>query len=422
MVYIILYSVIALLCILLHLSKTHKFPTRRDLNGSCCRIGGDNSFEYVLIGVSAAALILVRSLRYGIGIDYFYTYVPRFTECLLGRTPSWGDWLYSCLMGLSGTLSPDFRLFFLLDSVIFIILLFYSFRALSPNTLLSVLLLCVSYHYLRSFIFQAQYLALAVSMFSIAQSFSFQKKWIAIVGIIVASGFHSSVLIVLPIYLIAIFFANNQVISKKSMMLISIAFPIVIVLIRPLIPVITETVLEDTRYSVYFSSRFAQDGPSWRLILTNLVILIFMLVIYSTSSKAKNNYSRFFLIFQSFAVCMSFLTGVVPLMYRICLYPMIFQVLAIPHFIYCMKSDRCGLYTLVLIVFAFSAVQFLYIAREDGDGVFPYVSTFNKSALEGELRDLESHSLGDYFWAVDALGYSGQGLEDVRQRLDAYRS
>lgn len=340
---------------------------------------------YGLYVLSALALILLRGLRFGIGYDYFYTYVPRFLASLTGA-PINDDIIYSGFISLCAMFAPSFEVFFFIDSIIFIIIIYAAIEFAGISRGLGVAIFCLSYHYLRSYIFQAQYLAIAICILSCVYVLRSGKIVIGCAGIILAAGCHSTALIMLPVLIIASMLMKQK--SKKILLVAVVGLPLVCVALRPVAREVLKTVLASTSYGVYYYTEYASEGFAWSFFVQNICILILYLIIYIKQSSKENRILEFGLIIQSATLVAIVFTGAVPLMFRVVLYPMAFQIISLPAFLNSIRNRRIRRAILTIVIVSLTAVQFGYYLRADEDRVVPYVSIFNKNDLPTELRTL----------------------------------
>ena len=159
----------------------------------------DQTFYILLVLLSLLPYCLTMGLRYGIGVDYFYTYVPTFQLAANGTF----------------TLERGFR------AVMYLVLLFtenpvglfmtcavlitgFMGRAVWKNSAIpwvSILLFAADRHFFISMNIMRQYMALAVALCAIRYV---REKclWKYAIVILIASLFHKSILMFLPLGLL----------------------------------------------------------------------------------------------------------------------------------------------------------------------------------------------------------------------------
>lgn len=354
--------------------------------------------------VSALVLVIVRGLRYGIGIDYFYTYVTKFAQAL-NSEPMWGDPFYNSFIEICASVSTDYLLMFIVDAVIFISLIYLAIWFSGCSKWKSVALFCLSYHYLRSFIFQAQYFAMSLCLVGCVLAFCKRRRAVGVIAIAVATGFHSSAIVLLPIYILCCILNARKGDFDKYVLMLSAGVPLMALAARQFIPGVLSTLLAGTRYSAYFGDAFSGDPFSWYLFGVNAALLLFFMVVFLGVRKtAVAKVIGMSAVLQSYALALTLLTGVIPLMYRLVFYAMLFQVITIPIALGGLKAVISRRVVTAGILLAFAAVQFVYLQPDDTDAVFQYVSVFNPEKLPKRLDRYERDALLKYETALIEKG------------------
>lgn len=341
------------------------------------------SLANVTFALSGMVLLAVRGLRCGVGIDYFLSYVPKFRMALEGQQISWGDPLYNGFIQLCAAVSSDYRVFFFIDTLLFIGIIYAAIALSGLRRGPCVALLCFTYHFARSFIFQAQYLAMACCLLGVVL-YAFQRKRVlSVLCLLIAVGLHSSAIIMVA-PLLTMVIVERLGVRLKIVAFAMILIPIAAILIRPFLESIVQAVLSE-RFSGYFGSSHDDNQFSGYLFVVNLAVYLFTLTVLLRQKKHEVSCCYLALI-QAFSLAASILTGTVPLAYRLVFYFMFSQVLLVPLLSDYISKRKVKICVEWGIILCFAAVQFVYLLPQDTDGVIPYCSIFSS---EEQIKAIE---------------------------------
>lgn len=203
---------------------------RRRESGALAR--NDRALYLGLVILSLLPYCLTMGLRYGIGTDYFYTYVPAFQLAASGTfTLEWG---YRAIMYLVLLFTENPVGLFMVCAIFIVGLTGTAVWKESAIPWVSILLFVADRHFFISMNVMRQYMALAI----VLCAFRFVKEkclWKYAIVILIASLFHRSVLMFLPLGLlmylpvtpvvgccaIAVFYFLREPISRLAYWVIS---------------------------------------------------------------------------------------------------------------------------------------------------------------------------------------------------------
>lgn len=339
----------------------------------------------ILLCTSALILILVRGLRYGIGIDAFHSYLWKFNAALKGNEV-WGDPLYALFIKFCAFVSPNPTVFYLMDSILFVGIVYLAIAQckIDGKRFVFVALFCASYHYLRSFNLQAQYLAMAFCLLAYVM-LQIRGKWVlGLVASVLALGVHSSSIVaIVPIW--AIHLISSKIKSNRIAFLISLGIPILAVLCRGILPSIVELLLSNSRFASYIGSKYDVSGFSKYLFALNLAIYVLYAAPFAFARLiGKKEICSDGLILQSFALAATLVFGVIPLMDRITYYFMFFQIVTFPYLISNLFSKQMQIYSMTAVIISLFVLQFVYLIPKDSDHIDPYVSIYSNEQAKIE--------------------------------------
>lgn len=335
-----------------------------------------NVLSVIFYTVALIPLLLQRGFRYGIGTDYFYTYVPEYIKALLGQEtvfePVFDFWVH-----LFASRTDNYYYFFFFNSVIFLCVVWFAIYIVCKRYFLPVLIFTGGYFYLQSFCFERQYIAMAFCLLALAILIKTKNITICVGLIIFAGCIHTSSLILLTIPIF--YFLSSRVKNLHNVLMISI---IAIVLLLPLRYVL-DYFFHNSRYAVYENTGFVADAEfGWAWVLLNGVIYFVMLFSCLQSRKKLSLKASLLLLIQLEALMFSLMQGTVPLVYRLVWVPTFMQLFSVPYFLDLLPkrtvSDeiiRLGVHLMVVALYLFAC--FIYWGPADTINIIPYRSIFD---------------------------------------------
>lgn len=286
--------------------------------------------KIVLFCVAALSFIVVSGLRYDVGTDYFYRYVPNYNTFANGGTISSLEILFVGLVGFCLLVTKEYYLLFFVTSTIIIGLTFLGIYKNSKSILISVLVFFVGSFFFQSMNLVRQFIAMAI-LFS-TYKLMFNKKTLPLWGIyvIVAILFHSMSIV----YLIALLL-YKKVIDYRVVMALAI---IILLFFGPIIDFTLNLTAKSNnpnivKYQHYV--RFEGSMP-WSSLLVETGIYVFMMLSYMNAEKngkKLDNQGVFFLNCQAIAILFILMNQHIEVFFRVALVFSFFQILSIPYFI-----------------------------------------------------------------------------------------
>lgn len=308
-------------------------------------------------------LALISGFRYGVGQDYFYTYVPIFNQAATGQLENtWGEIGYIYLNKIVAMFTNDYAGIFLVTSIIFIYLVFDTIYKESDNWTFSALLLVLMGYYFCFMNGIRQMLAVSILLFSI--KYIRERNLIKFLLIIMlASLFHSSALLFIPVYFIyklkigpkvmgisiATFYAFSSIVSKYVLNFVGV-----------------------TKYSWYLDSVYKAERTGIIMILINVCILVFALLF---NNDKKND---LFIKIQWLAVISMSFIGKIPVAHRLVWVFGLPGIILIPNVIESRKNKK-EKFLLTLVISIIYIIYFVYtIGLKNSNNVLPYHSIFER--------------------------------------------
>ena len=295
-------------------------------------------------------LFAVSACRIAVGNDY-WVYRYQFLMIAQERHVSYEIgfqtvvYLMQLLFGYDNYL-PIFALFSGLTACFFV-------KAMYDNSdwfAGTIFLLMTGGYYFMSFDNVRYYFALSVAMYAMKHALK-RKYWKFILWICFAACFHKTVLIVIPIYLVA-----QIVWTKKNLWLIPTA-AVVLLFGKEVLKFIIFKF-----YPYYEGSVFENTDVSYANIAKCGAVLIFALI-YFKEIVRKNRYLYFFFNLNLGAFLLYCFAPYIPEISRICYYMLVGQIFLIPGIIIRIEKKWQKILWSVLIGLAFAGYFYIFLRK-----------------------------------------------------------
>lgn len=174
---------------------------------------------YFFVFLSVATLVCVSGLRYYVGADYggYYHGYPRFVMEFEEKVRNWNEPGLAIIAKLLYTFSHDGAVFMFVLSAITISFFCYTISKRTDTYFFSIMLYIFSSCWTSSFSGARQYLASAILF--LGHYFIYERKFIKYCVIVfIASSFHITALVMLPMY-----FLITQVLDLKKIVFIIVS-------------------------------------------------------------------------------------------------------------------------------------------------------------------------------------------------------
>lgn len=306
-------------------------------------------------------------LRYGVGIDYFsyensfqihyntFTYEP----------------LYSMLMYI---IKVYFDKFHYLTFIMLLLTNIFVYLGLKKRKIEGIYLLLALFIYFSNTAMVFMNLmrqGLAVAIFFYASTYISEKKFkIYLLYILLGAGFHSSILLLLPLY----FFKLN---FNKKRYLLSVIICYILVYTNFALILINYVALRIPKYSHYYNSSLLMNDEVNILsfgVLLNIIVISTLLFTNKISIVKYDNDINYYLIGTLFNV-MALSTFMFD---RLGIYFFVFGISAIPKILRNIEQRKMRTFLFVFVFFA-TAIYFskVYLMNTESSALY-YKSIFSK--------------------------------------------
>lgn len=321
-------------------------------------------YSIILFSLAVFPLWFITAFRYDVGTDYFYTYVKYFEHTSYGWKPYEHEILFQLLNNALVSLNLNYVWLFAISGTLILCFLFYYIFKFSPKPLYSIAIFFCSSFFFNSLNNVRQYIAIAIAIIGFSQ----KKTLKAFVIILIASLFHLTAIVYIPLYIVMNFLFAKPV--KKTTMVILSLFCI---LLSPLICLILKKVIAITPYAYFLDSQ--ESGYSLLMIIVNMIIFIFTLFYYDSKDKTYQKLAFLQLITAFCCVCSIFFQNEEMWM-RIIRITSTFQLVLLPKIVLKEKNQiyRFAIGALFIIIYSIYTIYTVYY--QGGLEVFPYQFVF----------------------------------------------
>lgn len=343
-----------------------------------------------LVSLSALPILLISCFRYGVGTDYFYTYVPQFLSIVNGSYTHYYEPGFYLLNLLVASLTSDPQWLIALCALLTLGLVYVVTVFLSDNYFMSILLFYLTYTYFVSINNIRQALASAILL--PALYFLVRKKKIAFVLLTILAGtIHQS-----AYYFLIMAVLDLLPLSQLSYLLINLGFYIFIKLlgkqILALLALLIPRVQMYLNQGVYLGKTIGELYLEVQIAIS----LIYLYLEYQPrfnrdltqfsynkssfkSQKLENSAEEWTIakLLQWMVLIVCAMDGILPAAYRVVRIFTYAQFIFIPNAISKFERDdkrRLILYILVIVIFG---ILFVHDFAMGFEQVYPYKSIFN---------------------------------------------
>ncbi len=324
----------------------------------CCR-----RKYYFFFLLAFFPLFFIAAVRYDVGTDYLYTYVPNFLKILNGDLP-YSEWGFNQLNKFIQLFTTNPQWLFVITAFIFTFLIIQTIVRYSSNVLISVVVFFISSIF---FIFLNNMRQLiAVVLFFRSYPYIKNGDFLKfLICLLCGMLFHlSAIIIIIPYVLVNLKFIRRN--FSVFILVFTISLPVVAKLL--------ELILFNTKYRYYFESSFNNGNATKINLLYNLFFFVFSwALLYKKVKTDKNAFILLFMQFMAFWVSASSLfINVSEMISRITQYFLVFQILLVP---YCFKTEKNTVNKVAYLssyILLYSAYLIYFIVINGYHQVLPY--------------------------------------------------
>jgi len=316
-------------------------------------------------------LFAVSACRINVGNDYgtYVEFMHRlYTDKYIADAGVPTEWGFNLLARIVYALSggENFLLVFAIYAFVTVAFFIIAIREQSVDFGLSFLLFMTYGYYFQSFSTVRYYMALAIALY--CMRLVNERKWVSfIVLVLIGSGFHKSLLVILPLYWLA------SLVWKKWMIALGAVACVSCLFLKDLYMKILVALYPSYEGTEYL----AGSGFSWINIIRCMAVLGLSLYCYKEVIRDSRS-GRFFFNLNVGALALYVFGSFLPIVSRIGYYLTVSHILFVPMLIHAIpnKKIRKAVYIVLLAVSLLYFAVYLRKAYDDGVLVLPYRTFF----------------------------------------------
>lgn len=313
--------------------------------------------------LSSLSLFLIAALRYDVGTDYMFTYVPYFRSLSWGKNLRGMEPIFKWINQIVLLLGGHYQWVFVISAALFCAFVFVHIFRDSPYPLLSIFLLYGLTYYFISLNATRQMVGCAVLLYSIR--FVEEKKWKPfILAVLIATGFHYSCALFAVVYVIGKWTIKPVHALALSVILFACAGPVVRIALM---------IISSTPYGKYIGSEFDTDEAG-RIILA-IQIVILMLAVWQYQDDPKY---RMYFNLHTVNTWLAAFAGQIVLVERLRWIFGLPSIILIPLALRNIKGSKLRFLVRIAIIGCFIVYVYIVIGVRNGHEVLPYQTVFGR--------------------------------------------
>ena len=372
------YWIAIAISILISLRISHKKKQVFTKQGSKIHISTKALNRSAWISLSALGPMLVSAFRYGLGTDYFYTYIPQF-KVIAGGGRSYYEIGFYLLNEAIALFTQNGQWLIIITSILFIGIVYYQVFELCDNYAFSLLIFYLSYNYFVSLNNIRQSLASAILLLALACLLE-ERRIMFVLFVILAGTMHQVAFVFLIFILIEKVCLTAYVYSLLSVIAIALGKVILPRLINFL-------ALHIPRLALYYRlpelQKYTEETIGGLFILANIfcmLVLVYLEWKYSSNNEFRQPIYRreweMAKMNQCIILCICAIDGLVPATYRLVRIFTFVQFILIPNAIYRLEKKTLNRNIILFGIVCIFGIMFIRNLLTGVEEVFPYVSIF----------------------------------------------
>lgn len=273
--------------------------------------------------------IIVSGIRYDVGTDYMFRYVPNYISISEGKNVTSLEPIFLLIIKICLIFSNDYALLFIVTSTITITLIMISIFKNSKNIIMSVIIFFVGSFFFQSMNLVRQFMAMAVIILS--YKLLFNKKTIIfwLCSSVVAVLIHSMSVVIL----IAIVF-DKKVFDYRIVLACSAIFAF---FGKNVIKFVLSLAENSNITNIAKYAHYAEQGGNliWSSLIVEFLIYVYFIVIYNNAKKNEIKLEKegiFFINAQATVFFAIVMNVHIDLFFRVSIVFSMFQLISIPYF------------------------------------------------------------------------------------------
>lgn len=347
----------------------------------------NKKLKYIFALCSALPFFIVAAIRYDVGTDYLFRYVPNYISMVNGQIIDSLEFLCRLLMKFCIFISKDYTIFFIITSAIIIGLIFKTIYKDSKHVILSIIIFLVGSFFFQSLNLVRQYISMAIIFSSYQLLLSDKKKDKILFAFCLLSAFLFHTVSI--VFIIMVFFTNKRI--KTRWVVITL---LLLILLGDKIPIVITYLINIFKLNSFTNIdkyiKYIEIGGNlpFTTIFVETVIYLYLTKMYNMLEKDKevNKKAIFFLNCQSFVMLFTIMNMHINLFFRVAIIFSIFQILSIPYFyklnenktfeLFGIELKKGVLIATIFVLVCFSGRMIYSNIVKKADEILPYQTIF----------------------------------------------
>lgn len=338
--------------------------------------------------------VVVSAIRYDVGTDYFFRYVPNYNVFVNNGTVDSLEPLFIILIRICIFFSKDYVALFIATSIIINVLIMFTIFKYSKNPVISVIIYFCASFYFQSMNLVRQFIAMAILLIGYRIILlDNKKKYLYIIFVLIATLFHS----MSAVFLLLLFTEKKEIKFKHCMIIIALILLLGGYIGHVVDFIVTNTPLNEITNIAKYVKYFKTGGDlSIAAIAVEVAVYIYIYCMFD-KIKEKNSVvdkeAIFFMNMQTLALICMVMNVHFELFFRIALVFSIFQIISIPYFWFKNKNEDFSIFKFkiksgatvftVLILCVMSARMLYSNVLKGAEEILPYKTVFDEERKLG---------------------------------------
>lgn len=295
------------------------------------------TIKTIVLILAIMPMFFISAIRYDVGTDYDKRYMADYYTLAEGKNVGNLEIGFKAIDYICLFFTQEPYLLFVVTSLIILAIIFEVIYKKSSNKILSIIIFFLCGYFFGTLNLIRQYIAMALVLlgYQFLMDKNQKKAYIGfVICAILAFFMHSSSIVCF----IMLFLTQKNICNIKIVLPLSI---LILILNQNIMTILTP-IIKNTRFKVYLTGTYAQSELSVLQIVENLLVYVWMSIIYYFQKKKNMEIKKEEIILLNIQGISFLLTvaGVIHSQFmRMAIYFGIFQILSIPYFFNMMNFD-----------------------------------------------------------------------------------
>ena len=265
----------------------------------------NKNIQYVM---TALPLCVISAIRYDVGTDYFYRYVPIYRALWNGYDVENLEIGFKLFIKLLINFTSDYQILFIITSIVIVYGIIGIIFKYSKKPIISIVLFFLLGYYFESMNLVRQYMALSLSMIAFDKMME-KKHFQYIIYTFIATSIHN-VAIVSVFYILL---SKIKLLKPNHLG----CFIVVIIIFKNIFLNIIIFLLNNTRFLNYENTKYFESDLPILLLILNIAIYFVLYYFMLVKKEKLSKEEKIFLNLQFFSIVTCLLGDIMMIFIRI---------------------------------------------------------------------------------------------------------